>query len=78
MSAVNPVTLVQRAEAIGVSGVFMLYGALASLAAIFFFFILPETRGKTLQEIDAELRCNRCSLDCFISKIIFKKRPNSD
>lgn len=60
------------------SGVFLLYGALASLAGIFFFFILPETRGKTLQEIDAELRCNRWSLDWFTSKIIFKKLPNSD
>lgn len=50
----------------------MLYGALASLAGIFFFFILPETRGKTLEEIDAELRCNRCRLDWFISKIIFE------
>lgn len=49
----------------------MLYGALASLAGIFFFFILPETRGKTLEEIDAELRCNRCRLDWFINKIIF-------
>lgn len=46
----------------GVSGMFMLYGALASVAGIFFFFVLPETKGKTLEEIDVELRSNRCSV----------------
>lgn len=37
----------------------MLYGAIASVAAIFFFFVLPETKGKTLEEIDVELCLNR-------------------
>lgn len=46
----------------GVSGMFMLYGALASVAGTFFFFVLPETKGKTLEEIDTELCSNRCSL----------------
>lgn len=51
----------------------MLYGVLASLAGIFFFFVLPETKGKTLEEIDLELRLNRCSVDLLINKKIFFK-----
>lgn len=57
-------------------GIFMLYGALASLAGIFYFFILPETKGKTLEEIDLELRLNRCSTDWLINKKRFFLRKN--
>lgn len=56
------------------SGTFLLYGALALLAGISFFFILPETKGKTLEEIDLELRFNRCSFDWLNKKIPFKKK----
>lgn len=38
---------------------FLLYGMSAVAAGIFFYFMLPETKGKTLEEIDKELRLNR-------------------
>lgn len=46
-------------DAIGLSGVFVLYGGTAVVAGIFFYVMLPETKGKTLQEIDEELRVSR-------------------
>ncbi|CAF91333.1 unnamed protein product, partial [Tetraodon nigroviridis] len=57
------VSFLNSIQAVGVSGIFLLYGALASLAGIFFFFVLPETKGKTLEEIDLELCLNRCSVN---------------
>lgn len=41
---------------------FLLYGMCAVAAGIFFYFMLPETKGKTLEEIDKELRLNRWDL----------------
>ena len=38
---------------------FFLYGVVAATAGVFFYFMLPETKGKTLEEIDKELRLNR-------------------
>lgn len=49
-------------EWIGLSGVFALYGMTAVVAGVFFYVMLPETKGKTLQEIDKELCLNRWSL----------------
>lgn len=46
-------------DVIGLSGVFVLYGMTAVVAGIFFYFVLPETKGKSLQEIDKELRLNK-------------------
>ena len=37
---------------IGAEGAFMIYGAVAFLGTIFLFFCLPETKNKTLQEIE--------------------------
>lgn len=45
--------------AIGLSGMFLLYGLTAVAAVVFFYFMLPETKGKTLEEIDEELRLNK-------------------
>ncbi len=41
---------------------FLLHGVSAVAAGIFFYFMLPETKGKTLEEIDKELRLNRYDL----------------
>jgi len=38
---------------------FLLYGLTAVAAVVFFYFMLPETKGKTLEEIDEELRLNK-------------------
>lgn len=52
-------TFLNFIDVIGVSGMFLLYGMSAVLATVFFYFLLPETKGKTLEEIDKELRLNR-------------------
>lgn len=54
-------------DVLGLSGMFCLYGTTAVLAAVFFYFMLPETKGKTLEDIDRELRLNR--LELFIKMI---------
>lgn len=38
------------------SGVYLLYGALAACGALFVFLFLPETKGKTLQEVQLMLK----------------------
>ncbi|XP_028854312.1 solute carrier family 2, facilitated glucose transporter member 10 isoform X2 [Denticeps clupeoides] len=42
-------------DSIGVSGVFLLYAVVGVAAAVFVYFMVPETKGKTLQQIDKEL-----------------------
>ncbi|XP_050502652.1 facilitated trehalose transporter Tret1-like isoform X1 [Diabrotica virgifera virgifera] len=39
-------------QSLGRSGVFCFYGVIALLGTIFVFFLLPETKGKSLQEIE--------------------------
>ncbi|XP_071758912.2 solute carrier family 2, facilitated glucose transporter member 10 [Centroberyx gerrardi] len=46
-------------DAIGLSGTFLLYGMTGVAAGVFFYFMLPETKGKSLEEIDKELCLNR-------------------
>lgn len=41
--------------ALGAAGTFWLYGAICMLGALFLYFRLPETKGKTLEEIEREL-----------------------
>uniref|UniRef100_A0A8C4IED7 Solute carrier family 2, facilitated glucose transporter member 10 n=1 Tax=Dicentrarchus labrax TaxID=13489 RepID=A0A8C4IED7_DICLA len=52
-------TFLNFIDSIGLSGIFLLYGMSAVGAGVFFYFMLPETKGKTLEEIDKELRVNR-------------------
>ncbi|XP_044069197.1 solute carrier family 2, facilitated glucose transporter member 10 isoform X3 [Siniperca chuatsi] len=52
-------TFLNFIDAIGLSGTFLLYGMSAVAAGVFFYFMLPETKGKTLGEIDKELCFNR-------------------
>ncbi|KAK3512735.1 hypothetical protein QTP70_023508, partial [Hemibagrus guttatus] len=42
-------------DLIGLSGTFLVYGVLAVAAVVFIFLLLPETKGKALQDIDREL-----------------------
>uniref|UniRef100_A0A8C6URM9 Solute carrier family 2, facilitated glucose transporter member 10 n=1 Tax=Neogobius melanostomus TaxID=47308 RepID=A0A8C6URM9_9GOBI len=64
-------TFLNLVDAIGLPGLFVSYGAIASAAAVFFCKILPETKGKSLEDIDQELRLHRfyqkqdcCSFAC--------------
>uniref|UniRef100_A0A8C2WQV2 Solute carrier family 2, facilitated glucose transporter member 10 n=1 Tax=Cyclopterus lumpus TaxID=8103 RepID=A0A8C2WQV2_CYCLU len=52
-------TFLDFIDAIGLSGMFLLYGMTAVAAVVFFYFMLPETKGKTLEEIDKELCLNK-------------------
>ncbi|XP_068450796.1 solute carrier family 2, facilitated glucose transporter member 10 [Clinocottus analis] len=52
-------TFLDFIDAIGLSGIFLLYGMTAVVAVVFFYFMVPETKGKTLEEIDKELRLNK-------------------
>lgn len=52
-------TFLNFIDMIGLSGMFFSYGIIAVIAAVFFHFMLPETKGKTLEEIDKELRSDR-------------------
>lgn len=45
-------TFVEMSEAIGTFGVFMFYGFIALIGTIVLHFIMPETRNKTLQQIE--------------------------
>ncbi|XP_036415468.1 solute carrier family 2, facilitated glucose transporter member 10 [Colossoma macropomum] len=45
-------------DVIGLSGVFFIYGVIAVAAVVFIYFLLPETKGKSLHDIDKEL-CER-------------------
>lgn len=51
-------TFLNFIDAIGLSGMFLLYGMTTVAAGVFFYFMIPETKGKTLEEIDEELRLN--------------------
>lgn len=39
-------------EAVGVTGIFTIFGAAALLEAVFIYVALPETKDRTLQEIE--------------------------
>lgn len=47
-------------DVMGLSGTFFTYGVIAVAAVIFIYLLLPETKGKALQDIDREL-CERRS-----------------
>ncbi|KAM8913383.1 solute carrier family 2, facilitated glucose transporter member 10 isoform 1-T4 [Spinachia spinachia] len=48
-------TFLDFIDSVGLSGMFLLYGITAVAAGLFFYFVLPETKGKTLEEVDKEL-----------------------
>lgn len=47
------------ADILGLSWTFLLYGMIGVAAVVFIYIMLPETKGKSLQEIDKELSRNR-------------------
>ncbi|WP_306054311.1 sugar porter family MFS transporter [Natronococcus wangiae] len=49
-------TFLRLVEVFGQSGTFWLYGALTLLALVFCYQLVPETKGRSLEEIEADLR----------------------
>ena len=56
LNLVVAVTFLTLVVAIGHAGTFWLYGVIAIGAWIFFFLLVPETKGKTLEQIEAHWR----------------------
>ena len=54
--AVSFLTLV---GVLGHAGTFWLYGVIAICAWVFFYLLVPETRGKTLEQIEAHWRAGK-------------------
>ncbi|KAL0365493.1 UNVERIFIED_CONTAM: Polyol transporter 5 [Sesamum angustifolium] len=52
-SAVCTMTFISLYKAITIGGAFFLYAGFAALAWVFYYTLFPETRGKTLEEIEA-------------------------
>ena len=42
-------------ETLGPGGVFLIFGIFAALAFLFSLFVVPETKGRSLEELEAEL-----------------------
>ena len=49
-------TFLTLIQSLGPSGAFMAYAAMSVLALVFVYFLVPETKGRTLEEIEKELR----------------------
>ncbi|XP_021718474.1 probable polyol transporter 3 [Chenopodium quinoa] len=52
MNAAVSMSFISMYKAITIGGTFFLFGGLAMMAWLFFYFFLPETKGKSLEEIE--------------------------
>ena len=52
-------TLLTLIDAVGISGTFWIYAALCVLGALFVYFLVPETKGCSLEQIENNLRAGR-------------------
>lgn len=62
-------------EIIGMSGIFLLYGSVAVVSIVFICLMLPETKGKSLQQIDRELSEKRFSI-CLVYCTVYGIRQS--
>ena len=53
------VTFLSLVAVLGQGGTFWLYGAIAVAALVFFYRMVPETKGKTLEQIEAYMRSGK-------------------
>lgn len=68
-------TFLDVIDALSLSWTFLLYGVIAVAAVVFIYLLLPETKGKSLEEIDKELSGKRLFqkgifCKCFSRKVI--------
>lgn len=72
-------TLLTLIEAFGVSGTFSIYAALCVLGVLFVYFLVPETKGCSLEEIEKNLRDGKSAreLGLPIKKKLLQLIPNS-
>jgi hypothetical protein len=59
MNLVVSVTFLSLVAVLGDAGTFWLYGVIAVAAWIFFYRLVPETNGKTLEQIEAYMRSGK-------------------
>ncbi|PKI58794.1 hypothetical protein CRG98_020784 [Punica granatum] len=52
MSGINSMTFLSLYKAISISGAFFLFASIAAASWVFFFTLLPETRGRTLEDME--------------------------
>jgi MFS family permease len=57
-------------ESIGTSLLFLIYGVLGIVAFVFVYKYLPETKGKTLEEIEAEIITNKSITSAMLEREI--------
>jgi MFS family permease len=61
MNLLVAVTFLSLVSVLGHAGTFWLYGLIAIGAWIFFYWLVPETKGKTLEQIEAHWRSGKSS-----------------
>jgi hypothetical protein len=54
-------------QVLGKPATFYLYGVVSIAAWLFAFFLVPETKGRTLEEIEAHWRAGRNSRESIVS-----------
>ncbi|MFC3225707.1 sugar porter family MFS transporter [Marinibaculum pumilum] len=59
VNAIVSVAFLPLAAAIGMSGVFALFAAICAIAFVFVWVLVPETRGRSLEEIEANLAAGK-------------------
>ena len=59
MNLVVAVTFLTLVEVLGRPGTFWLYGLIAVVAWVFFYLLVPETKGKTLEQIESHWRAGK-------------------
>jgi SP family galactose:H+ symporter-like MFS transporter len=59
MNLLTAVTFLTLVKILGHAGTFWLYGIIAIVAWVFFYRLVPETKGKTLEQIEAHWRSGK-------------------